>query len=148
MEIRIKRFSELSAEELYTLLKLRQDVFILEQKCFYPDLDDCDQDALHIWLEDDDGIAAYLRLMDRGVKSPYVTMGRVVAAKRGCGLGAEIVRQGISAAKERFHADTVYLEAQCYAQGFYEKLGFHPVSKPFDEDGIMHIGMIFEMPMA
>lgn len=145
MEKIAKRFQELTTEELYAVLKLRQDVFILEQKCLYPDLDACDQQALHVWLQDEGGIAAYLRILDRGVKSPYVSMGRVIAARRGCGLGAEIVRQGLLAAKEVYGADTVYLEAQLYARGFYEKLGFRAVSMPFDEDGIPHIKMFCSM---
>ena len=140
-----KRFQELTTEELYQILKLRQDVFILEQKCFYPDLDACDQRALHVWLQDEGGIAAYLRILDRGEKSPHVSMGRIIAARRGCGLGAEIVRQGLLAAKEVYGADTVCLEAQLYARGFYEKLGFRAISEPFDEDGITHIKMLCEI---
>ena len=144
MEIKVKRFHELTVDELYEILKLRQNVFIIEQTCIYPELDDCDQTALHVWMEDQNGIAAYLRVMDRGVKSPYVSMGRVIAAKRGCGRGTAIVREGIRAAKEIFQAEAIYLEAQCYAQGFYEKLGFRAISEPFDEDGIPHIKMLYE----
>ena len=138
MKTIIKLFEELSNEELYAVLKLRFDVFILEQRCFYPELDDCDQRALHVWLEDEEGIAAYLRVMDRGVKSEQVSIGR------GCGLGKEIMRTGIRAARERLHAGAIYIEAQQYTQGFYEKLGFHTISEPFDEDGILHVKMLLE----
>ena len=144
MKTVIKRFDELTNAELYDILKLRFDVFILEQRCFYPELDDCDQRALHVWLEDEDGIAAYLRIMDRGVKSEQVSIGRVIARHRGCGLGKEIMQVGIRAARERLQADAVYLEAQQYARGFYEKLGFHTISEPFDEDGILHVKMLLE----
>lgn len=144
MKTIIKRFEELSNEELYAVLKLRFDVFILEQRCFYPELDNCDQRALHVWLEDEEGIAAYLRVMDRGVKSEQVSIGRVIAGRRGCGLGKEIMRTGIRAARERLQAGAIYIEAQQYAQGFYEKLGFHTISEPFDEDGILHVKMLLE----
>ena len=144
MELHIKRFDELSPAELYAILKLRFDVFILEQRCFYPELDDCDQGALHVWLEDGEGIAAYLRVMDRGVRSEHVTIGRVIAARRGCGLGARVMKEGIRAARERFGADAIYLEAQDYARAFYEKLGFRPISEPFDEDGILHVKMLLD----
>ena len=144
MKTVLKHFCELTTDELYALLKLRFDVFVLEQACLYPELDNCDQDALHIWLEDETGIAAYLRVMDHGVKSPFVSMGRIVTARRGCGLGARVTREGIAAARRIFGADKIYIEAQCHAQGFYEKLGFHVVSEPFDEDGIQHVKMILD----
>ena len=69
MDCRVKRFNELTPDELYAILKLRVDVFVVEQCCPYPELDGRDRDALHVWLEDEDGIAAYLRVMDRGVES-------------------------------------------------------------------------------
>ena len=144
MKVQVRRFDELSTTELYAILKLRFDIFILEQRCLYPELDDCDQKALHVWLEDGEGIAAYLRVMDRGVRSEYVMIGRVIAARRGCGLGARVMREGIRAAREHFGAEKIYLEAQDYARGFYEKLGFRPISEPFDEDGILHVKMLLD----
>ena len=69
MELKIKRFDELSAAELYRILRLRVSVFMLEQRCLYQELDDLDQGALHVWLEDADGIAAYLRVLERGAES-------------------------------------------------------------------------------
>ena len=144
MKVRIKRFDELSPAELYAILKLRFDVFILEQRCFYPELDGNDPDALHVWLEDGEGIAAYVRILDRGVRSEHVTITRVIAARRGCGLGTRVMREGIRAARERFHAGPIYLEAQDYARAFYEKLGFRPISEPFDEDGILHVKMLLD----
>ena len=72
MLLRVRKFYELSAEELYAILKLRVNVFVVEQNCPYPELDDRDQEAVHIWLEDRDGIHAYLRIMDRGAESEYV----------------------------------------------------------------------------
>lgn len=138
----IKRFDELTPWELYEILKLRIDVFVVEQHCPYPEADDKDQDALHVFLKDERGIQAYLRVMDRGAESEHVSIGRVVALNRGCGLGRQILSEGIAAAKRCFKAETIYLEAQAYAEGFYEKAGFHRISDPFDLDGIPHIKML------
>ena len=137
-----KRFAELTTEELYRILQLRVAVFVVEQNCPYMELDDFDQDAIHVWLENEEGIRAYLRVMDRGVESPYVSIGRVIAVKRRCGLGSSILTEGIRAAKEYFHADAIYLEAQVYARDFYEKQGFRQISEEYFLDGIPHIKML------
>ena len=79
MQIEIKRFDQLSREELYAILKLRVDVFVVEQQCPYPDLDDHDQQALHVFMTDEDGIEAYLRILDRGVVSPEECRHRLAA---------------------------------------------------------------------
>ncbi len=142
MECRVKRFHELTVDELYDLLKLRTDVFVVEQKCPYPELDGLDREALHVWLSDEGGIAACLRVMDRGAESEYVSIGRVVAARRRQGLGTRVLREGIRAAREYFSAEHIYLEAQTYAQGLYEKQGFRAVSGEFLLDGIPHVKML------
>jgi ElaA protein len=142
MKLCIKRFYELSVEELYAILKLRVNVFVVEQNCPYPELDDRDQEAVHVWLEDMNGIHAYLRIMDRGVESEHVSIGRVIAAERHKGLGTRILSEGARIAKDMFQADTIYLEAQVYAIPFYQSLGFEVVSEEFLEDGIPHVKMI------
>ena len=144
MQVYVKAFEELSPAELYAILRLRVEVFMLEQKCLYPDLDGLDRQALHVWLSEDGELAAYLRVLPRGVRSEDVMIGRVIAVRRGCGLGAQVMREGIRAAQEKLGADRICLEAQVYAQGFYEKLGFRRVSEPFDEDGIPHVKMLLE----
>ena len=144
MTLRIKHFNELTADELYAILRLRVAVFVVEQNCPYLDPDNLDQDAVHLWLEDGDGIEAYLRILDRGTESEHVAIGRVIAVKRRCGLGSRILKEGIQVARERFHADKIYLEAQSYAKGLYEKQGFRPVSEEFLLDGIPHVRMILE----
>lgn len=143
MELIIKKFDELSVTELYRILKLRVDTFVVEQKCPYREIDDLDQHALHIWLQDENGIQAYLRVMDRDVESEYVSIGRVIAVKRRCGLGSRILSEGIKAAKEAYGADKIYLEAQVYAKGLYEKLGFRQISDEFVLDEIPHIKMLW-----
>lgn len=145
MVLRVKMFSELSNRELYDLLRLRVDVFVVEQNCPYPELDGRDPDALHVWLQDETGILAYLRIMDRGVASEYVTIGRVIAVQRRMGLGSRILAEGIRTARERFGAEQIYLEAQVYAKGLYEKQGFRAISEPFPEDGIPHVKMLLDL---
>ena len=125
-------------------MRLRVSVFVVEQNCPYMELDDLDQDAIHIWLEDEDGIQAYLRIMDRGAESEYISIGRVIAVKRRCGMGSQILAEGIKAAKDIFDADSIYLEAQTYAKKFYEKQGFRQISEEFLLDGIPHIKMLLE----
>ena len=142
MELYIKAFDDLSPRELYDILALRVNVFVVEQNCPYPELDGKDPLALHVYLRDENGVQAYLRVMDRGVASAYVTIGRVVTARRGLGLGDRIMRAGIQAARERFHADSIYLEAQTYARGFYARHGFRQISDEFIMDGSPHVEML------
>ena len=142
MELVIKHFSELTLEELYNILKIRVDVFVVEQKCPYPEIDGKDKDAYHIFLRDEQGIAAYLRVLKSGVSFPEPALGRILTTRRGEGLGAAIVRGGIKFAEEKLSAAKISIDAQVYATGFYEKLGFRQCSKPFMDDGIEHIEMI------
>ena len=142
MELKVKTFAQLSNTELYAILKLRVDVFVVEQACPYPEIDGRDEDSLHVWLGEDGEILAYLRVLDRGVESEYVSIGRVIAARRRQGLGSEIMKAGIRVAQEHFHAEAIYLEGQVYAQGFYENLGFRQISEPYLEDNIPHIKML------
>lgn len=137
----IKRFNELTPAELYEILKLRNAVFIVEQNCAYQDIDGLDETAYHMWLEDENGIAAYVRLLPPGVRFDDSVIGRVIAVRRRSGVGSQIVRTAQSAVREVFGTDSVTIEAQVYAREFYEKLGFVQQSDEFDEDGIPHILM-------
>lgn len=141
MRLVIKHFSELTRDELFAIYKLRVSVFVVEQRCAYLEVDDFDKEAYHIWLEDDDGIEAYLRLMPAGVARTEVSLGRVIAVKRRCGLGSRIVSEGIRFAKEKLQADEIVIEAQTYVKTMYEMLGFKTESEEFLEDGIPHIRM-------
>ena len=144
MELHVKRFSELTLDELYELLKLRVSVFVVEQNCPYPELDDRDQKALHLWYEEDGQMVGYLRIMDKGAASEWVSIGRVIAVKRGQGIATRLVTEAIRTAKEQFGAEQIYLEAQVYAKGLYEKLGFREISGVFLEDGIPHVKMLLD----
>lgn len=144
MESVIKKFDELSVNELYDILKLRVDVFVVEQNCPYPEIDDKDQNAYHVWLKDGEGITAYLRVIDKGVSFEDASIGRVISARRRKGYGTALLKEGIRIAKEKFGADKITIEAQVYARKFYENVGFHKVSEEFLEDGIPHIIMTLE----
>lgn len=137
----IKQFSELTTEELFAIYKLRVSVFVVEQKCAYQEVDEVDKAAYHIWLEDDNGIEAYLRLMPEGVVCPETSLGRVIAVKRRCGMGSRIVSESIRFAKEKLAAKEIVIEAQTYVKKLYESLGFKAESDEFLEDGIPHVRM-------
>lgn len=141
MELTVKHFSELSAEELFEIYRLRVSVFIVEQRCPYQDVDDADRTAYHLWLRDENGIAAYARLLPPGVTFPTAAIGRVIAVRRRCGLGTRIVDAAINAAREKLSADVITIEAQVYARSLYEKAGFVQTSEEFLEDGIPHVQM-------
>ena len=144
MRLFVRRFDELSLQELYEILQLRTAVFVVEQNCAYQDPDGMDQEALHIFMKDDSGIKAYLRVMDRGAESEYVSIGRVTAVDRRQGLGTRILKEGMREAEEYFGAEFIYLEAQTYAKELYTKLGFREISGEFLLDGIPHVRMILE----
>ncbi len=142
MELCVKRFDELTLDELYDIMELRVAVFVVEQNCPYPEIDGRDKGAYHVFLRDEAGIQAYLRVLDRGVSFAEVSLGRVIAVKRRQGLGTEILRAGIRTAREKFHADAIRIEAQTYARALYERQGFQQTSAEFLEDGIPHIQML------
>lgn len=145
MELHVKRFQEFTPDELYGVMKLRVDVFVCEQKCLAPELDDRDQDAVHVWFSDEDGAQAYLRVLAPGVEhKTYPAIGRVLTSKksRGTGLGGKLLAEGIRVTKEIYGDVPIYLEAQVYASGYYEKQGFRIVSDEFILDGIPHYKMV------
>ncbi|MCC8169231.1 MAG: GNAT family N-acetyltransferase [Oscillospiraceae bacterium] len=142
MELIIKKFKELTVEELYEIIKARVDIFVVEQNYPYRELDDKDKNSYHMFFKDEDSIAAYLRVVDRGVSFDEVSIGRVLTVKRGCGLGGKILAEGIKLAKEKLGAETIRIEAQTYAKGFYEKAGFEQSSAEFTLDGIPHMQML------
>ncbi len=141
MKLMVKHFSELSAEELFEIYKLRISVFVVEQNCPYQEADDADKAAYHVWLQDESGIEAYARVLPPGVTFDSAAIGRVIAVKRRCGLGSKIVAAAVNVAKEKFGADKITIEAQTYARHLYEKAGFLQTSEEFLEDGIPHIQM-------
>lgn len=144
MDLHVKAFDELTPAQLYELLRAREAVFVVEQQCPYPEVDGKDYGAYHVWLEEDGDILAYLRVLDRGVSYPERSIGRVLTLRRGEGLGQKIMEAGLTAADEKFGPGPIRIEAQTYAQGFYERFGFRRVSEEFLEDGIPHVEMLRE----
>lgn len=136
-----KRFSELTVDELYQLLRARTEVFVVEQNCVYQDMDNDDQQAIHLWLTVDYRIVAVCRVCPAGTHMEGISIGRVITTERSRGYGRQIMIEAIAAAKEYFHATQIDIEAQEYAKGFYEKVGFSQSSGTFMLDGIPHIKM-------
>lgn len=139
MKPEAKRFEELSAAEVYEILKARVQIFVVEQKCAYQDVDDIDYRSLHIFYKSEGRITAYLRAFYRDGKT--VQLGRVLTTEHGKGVGGELLKNAIQIVKEEMKADRIYIEAQTYAVGFYEQEGFAVCSDEFLEDGIPHVKM-------
>ncbi len=144
MKLFVRRFEELSVRELYRILQARVSVFVVEQNCPYQELDGLDEGAVHVWLEDEQGVAAYLRVLAPGTESNHPAIGRVITTRRGSGLGRRILEEGLRVTEAQYGPVPVYLEAQTYAAGFYERFGFHVVSPEFMMDGIPHVKMVRE----
>ena len=136
-----KSFSELTTAELYELLRVRSEVFVVEQNCVYQDLDGDDQASIHLWLTEDDRIVAMCRVCPAGTHMQEISIGRVITTVRGKGYGRQMMLAGIEAAKEHFGATRIEIEAQQYAKPFYEQVGFRQSSEPFILDDIPHIKM-------
>lgn len=146
-EWHLKPFGELTPHELYALLRLRTDVFVVEQACPYPELDGKDghPETLHLWYTDADGaVAACLRLLAPGVSHAGVSMGRVAvhASCRGSGLGHEMVDKAVELAGRFWPGMKIEIGAQEYLTAFYKSHGFRVVSAPYLEDNILHIDMV------
>ena len=143
MEILERRFEELSIDELYELLRLRAEVFVVEQDCPYQDLDCNDQKAVHLFAIEDGKVEACLRvyLKDDGNAS----IGRVVTSKkvRGTGLALKMMEMGKRISLREFVDRPIVIHAQCYATGFYRKCGFEISSGEFLEDDIPHVEMTY-----
>lgn len=144
MELIIKHFKELTAEEIYNIYKLRCAVFVVEQNCVYQDIDDADKVAYHLYLKDEDGISAYLRVLPKGARYDEVSIGRVISVKRRQGLATRLLKEAIAVARSKFDAKTITISSQTYAIPVYEKAGFIKASDEYLEDGIPHVRMILK----
>lgn len=139
-----KTFQELTVDELYELLRVWSEVFVVEQNCVYQDMDGDDQRAIHLWLTVADRVVALARVCPAGTHMQEVSIGRVITTERGKGYGKQIMLHAIDAAIEQFGAKCIEIEAQEYAKGFYERVGFKQSSVPFLLDGIPHIKMTWD----
>ena len=143
VDVRAASFQDLDTTTLYAILKLRCDVFVVEQKCFYADLDgrDTEPGTRHVWLSRGDDILAYLRILDDGAVE---RIGRVVTAPeaRGAGLASRLMEQALAVVGNR----PSVLDAQAYLTGFYTRYGYVQRGPEYLEDGIPHIPMAREAP--
>jgi len=138
-----KSFSELTTSELYKILQLRSEVFVVEQDCVYQDLDFKDQTALHVFGVKKDTIIAYTRIFKAGDYFDKASIGRVVVAdtERKLGLGHDIMKASIETIKFHFKEDEITVSAQKYLKNFYESHNFIQIGVEYLEDGIPHIRM-------
>jgi ElaA protein len=139
-----KSFHELSVNDLYDLLKLRSEIFVVEQHCVYNDLDDFDKEAVHVIYTENNKVVATARLLQPGTRFPDYSIGRVVVnkEKRGTGLGKALMNAAIEYCVKEWGAEKIKISAQQYLQHFYEELGFEVVTEMYLEDGIPHVGMV------
>lgn len=144
MNFTVKTYKELTKDELYGLLRLRSEVFVVEQDCVYQDIDNKDQKALHILGFKDGQLIAYTRLFKPGDYFEHASIGRVVVKEneRHHKYGNQIMKVSIKAIKEHFKETTIKISAQCYLKKFYNNLGFKEIGEEYLEDGIPHIAMI------
>ena len=144
----IKKFSELSTEEIYNILKLRSEVFVVEQNCVYQDIDEKDKKATHLFLEKNNDIIAYTRIFKKGdYYKENPSIGRVVVSKkeRGKNLGKEIMLNSIEFIKKELEGRKIELSAQKYLDKFYKDLDFYSEGEDYLEDGIPHQRMFYNL---
>lgn len=144
LTVAVKKFDELSLTELYQLLQLRSEVFVVEQNCVYQDLDGKDQKALHLLVKKENELVAYTRLFAPGSYFKGASFGRVVVnpSFRGHKYGHQLVSASLEAIKKHFGGVNVEISAQKYLLAFYETHGFKAVGKEYLEDGIPHVHMV------
>jgi ElaA protein len=137
-------WATLTPDVLYAFLRLRSAIFVVEQNCVFPDMDGRDPQCEHLCGWDDGTLAAYLRLVPPGVRTPEVALGRVVVARsaRSTGLGRAVMREGLARCAQRYPGQPVKVSAQQHLEKFYGSLGFVTVGAPYDEDGILHVDMV------
>ena len=142
MEFFVKRFDELTPDELYEIIKTRFDIFVIEQNIMCRDLDDVDKIALHVYCRDTDGrVTGYLRVFWNDEAAKIAQIGRVVTLTHGIGIGGALLAKGIDVAR-RMGASSILLHSQEYAIGYYAKQGFEVTSDIFFEDTIPHVEMV------
>lgn len=139
MELLSKTFQELSAGEVYEILKSRSEIFFMQQNIHCQDMDDVDYDSLHCFFMENNRVTAYLRAYYEG--DGTVKIGRVLTLDHGTGLGRELMLQSLAAINEKMKCGRITVDAQKHAEGFYKKFGFRTVSDDFLEEGIIHVAM-------
>ena len=144
IEIKVKTFQELTTQELYDLLQLRSEVFVVEQDCVYQDIDGKDQNALHVIGYKNENVVAYTRIFKPGYYFDEASIGRVVVkdSERQHKYGYDIMKASVKVIKNHYNVSTIKISAQIYLKRFYNNLEFFEVGEEYLEDGIPHVGMI------
>jgi ElaA protein len=139
-----KKFEDLNSAELYEILRLRTEVFVVEQNCVYQECDGKDKKSKHLWLEIEGKIATYCRIVPPGISYSEPSIGRVVTHPkfRNLKLGNQLMKYAIQISENHFETKTIRISAQSYLKNFYENLGFQQVSEEYLEDKIPHIEML------
>lgn len=140
-----KLFEELTAKELYQIIQLRNEVFVIEQDCIYQDADGKDYSCGHLWATINQEIVAYSRIVPKGISyKNEPSIGRVVSSgkHRGFGLGKQLISNSIQVIENRLFSSSIRISAQLYLKAFYESFDFEQVSEPYLEDDIPHIEML------
>jgi len=145
MEWKLKKFDDLTSDELYGILKLRSEVFVVEQDCVYQDLDDKDQFSYHLFLENEGEIIAVSRIIPENVSYEEMSIGRVVVKEnfRGQGLSKIMMKKAIDFIVDDLGKSEIRLSGQAYLVDFYENLGFKKVSDVYMEDNIEHFEFLY-----
>ncbi len=146
MNWKIKKFNELNIEEIYKILALRNEIFIVEQECPYLDCDDKDLNSYHLFLGENGEIVSYLRILEKGVSYDEISIGRVAVKKsyRGKGISRKMMLKAIEFIENNLSENIIKIQAQAYLLDFYSSLGFKAVSEEYLEDNIPHIDMIYK----
>ena len=146
MKWKIKKFKDLNTEELYEILKARYEVFTVGQQCLYQDCDNRDQKSYHMYLEEENRVVAYLRIVDKGIAYDEVSIGRVmvVESHRNKGLANQMMRAAIDFIVNELKEKTIKISAQEYLVDFYKNLGFEQISETYLEVKIPHVKMIYK----
>lgn len=139
-----KPFDSLTVKELYAILRLRSEIFVVEQNCVFLDMDNKDQSCQHLMLYQNKELMAYARIVPAGISYQQASIGRIVSsnAARGKGFGKQLVQLSIDNCKRLYGNKPIKIGAQLYLKEFYESFGFVTSSEVYDEDGIDHIEMI------
>ncbi|OQD44280.1 GNAT family N-acetyltransferase [Croceivirga radicis] len=145
MKVQVKKFNELTVKELYAILALRSEVFVVEQNCVYQDIDFKDQKAYHLILKEEGNIAAYTRIFKAGdYFEDNASIGRVVVSPkyRGLNFGKKVMEESLKFIRKKIETKGIEISAQVYLLRFYNNLGFKEVGEPYLEDDIPHIRML------
>ena len=146
MSWKIQTYNELTTEELYKIIQLRVNVFVVEQQTCYEDLDNHDQNSIHISYVKNGELFAYARLLPPGEKFDMTSIGRVITKQdvRGTGLGKEMIQLAINTIEKEWPGSEIFIQAQEYLKDFYGSFGFKQVSEPYIYDSLLHLDMLYK----